>query len=126
MLAVDAFSSDAIPVHLLTRECYRDYWYHLKKDGILAFHISSRYFDLSPVIRNLAESDIEHTPQAVLVDDPGDTLQETDATEWILITSNKKFLDNVDVKAAISPWASKDSKRLIFTDDYSNLFSLLR
>jgi SAM-dependent methyltransferase len=126
VLAVDAFSSDAIPVHLLTRECYRDYWYHLKKDGILALHISSRYFNLRPVIRNLAESDFERRPQAVLVDDPGDTMQETDATRWVLITSNKEFLDNVDVRAAISPWASEDTKRLIFTDDYSNLFSLLK
>ncbi len=126
VLAVDAFSSDAIPVHLLTRECYRDYWYHLKKDGILALHISSRYFNLSPVIRSLAESDIERMPQAVLVDDPGNTMQETDATEWILITSNKEFLHNADVKAAISPWPSEDSARFIFTDDYSNLFRLLR
>jgi hypothetical protein len=126
VLAVDAFSSDAIPVHLLTRECYRDYWYHLKKNGILALHISSRYFNLSPVIRSLAESDSERAPHAVLVDDPGDTLQETDPTEWILITSNQEFLDNVEVKAAISPWPSEDSKRILFTDDYSNLFRLLR
>ena len=54
VFAVDAFSSDAIPVHLLTRECYLNYWYHLKKDGILALHVSSRYFNLDPVIRSLA------------------------------------------------------------------------
>ena len=126
VLAVDAFSSDAIPVHLLTRECYQDYWYHLKKDGVLALHISSRYFNLSPVIRSLAENDDARKPQAILVDDPGSHLQETDATRWILVTSNQEFLRNSDVKAATSPWPIEDSKRLLFTDDYSNLFSLLK
>jgi hypothetical protein len=126
VLAVDAFSSDAIPVHLLTRECFQDYWYHLKKDGILALHISSRYFNLSPVIRSIMDSDIERKPRAVLIDDPGSTLQETDATRWVLITSNQEFLSTADVKISISPWTPEDSKHLLFTDDYSNLFRLLK
>jgi SAM-dependent methyltransferase len=126
VLAVDAFSSDAIPVHLLTRECYQHYWYHLKNDGILALHISSRYFNLSPVIRSLAQNDHARKPQAILVEDPGSSLQETDATRWILVTSNQEFLGNSDVKASVSPWAKEDSQRLLFTDDYSNLFSLLK
>jgi hypothetical protein len=126
VLAIDAFSSDAIPVHLLTRECYQDYWYHLNRDGILAFHISSRYFNLGPVIRMLAKNDQERNPRAVLVEDPGSSLQETDATCWVLITSNREFLTNPDVEAAITPWPREDSKELSFTDDYSNLFSLLK
>jgi hypothetical protein len=125
VLVVDAFSSDAIPVHLLTRECYQDYWYHLRKDGILALHVSNRYFNLSPVIRSLAETDDERRPQAVLVEDLGNILQETDASRWILLTSNREFLANRNVKAAITPWREEDSKRLLFTDDYCNLFQLL-
>ena len=54
------------------------------------------------------------------------SVQETDATRWILITSNQAFLANPDVKGAISPWSRDDSRRLVFTDDYSNLFSLLK
>jgi hypothetical protein len=126
VLAIDAFSSDAIPVHLLTRECFQDYWYHMKKDGILALHISSRYFNLSPVIRSLALDDAEHKPAAILVEDPGSALQETDATRWILVTSNREFLAQADIKAEISPWTEEDSKHLLFTDDYSNLFKLLK
>jgi hypothetical protein len=126
VLAVDAFSSDAIPVHLLTRECFQDYWYHLNQGGILAFHISSRYFNFGPVIRTLAQNDPEHHLQAVLVEDPGSSMQETDATRWVLVTSNREFLANPDVQAAISPWAREDLKPLLFTDDYSNLFSLLK
>jgi hypothetical protein len=124
VLAIDAFSSDAIPVHLLTRECYRNYWHHLNDGGILAVHISSRYFNLSPVIRSLAELDVQKGVQAVLVQDEGNPLQETDSTEWILVTSNRKFLENADVQSSISPWT--DSSRLLFTDDYSNLFRLLK
>ena len=126
VLAIDAFSSDAIPVHLFTRECYRNYWYHLKKDGILAMHISSRYFNLSPVIRSLAELDKENGVQAILVEDLGSTVQGTDATRWILVTANREFLTNKQVRSSISPWSEEDTARLLFTDDYSNLFRLLR
>jgi hypothetical protein len=126
VLAVDAFSSDAIPIHLLTRECYRNYWYHLKKDGILAMHISSRYFDLSPVIRGLAALDSEQGMQALRVDDEGSFRQETDASSWVLITSNKEFLANPRVQRTVTPWTAQDPAPLLFTDDYSNLFRLLR
>jgi len=126
VLAVDAFSSDAIPVHLFTRECYEAYWYHLKKDGILALHISSRYFNLSPVIRGIAEADQKRRPEALLVEDAGSGLQETDATRWVLVTANQGFIATSDVKVAVSPWSPEDAKRMIFTDDYSNLFRLLR
>ena len=50
VLAVDAFSGDAIPVHLLTRQAYALYWRHLKPDGVLAVHVSSRYLALAPVV----------------------------------------------------------------------------
>jgi hypothetical protein len=126
VLAVDAFSSDAIPVHLFTRECYETYWYHMKKDGILALHISSRYFNLSPVIRGIAEGDQKRRPQTLLVEDAGSGLQETDATRWVLVTANRKFMGTPEVEAAVSPWGPVDSKRIVFTDDYSNLFRLLR
>ena len=126
VFAIDAFSSDAIPVHLLTRECYLNYWYHLKSDGILALHISSRYFNLAPVIRSLAVLDNRQGVQALLIEDPGSSIQETDATRWILITSNREFLDNSDVRRAATPWREEDAPTLLFTDDYSNLFKLLQ
>jgi hypothetical protein len=126
VLAIDAFSSDAIPVHLLTRECYWNYWYHLAKGGILAVHISSRYFSLSPIIRSLAELDIEPGVQALLVENEGNKLQETDSTRWILVTANKEFLAEKQVLSAVSPWTEEDASRLLFTDDYSNLFRLLK
>lgn len=126
VLAIDAFSSDAIPVHLLTRECYEIYRHHLKTDGILAVHISSRYFDLSPVVRSLAQLDAAAGVQAVLIADEGSTMQGTDATCWVLVTSNEEFLVQNQVHLARSPWPEEDPPPLLFTDDYSNLFRLLK
>ena len=125
VFAVDAFSSDAIPVHLLTRECYLNYWYHLKKDGILALHVSSRYFNLDPVIRSLADLDKERGVQALLIDDPGSAMQETDATRWILITSNQKFLADPQVKAATTPWPIEDCSRPAFHRRLQQSFSVV-
>ena len=51
MLALDAFTGDAIPIHLLTREAFELYWHHLRPDGILAINITNRHLDLSMVIR---------------------------------------------------------------------------
>ncbi|HYK87452.1 MAG TPA: fused MFS/spermidine synthase [Acidobacteriota bacterium] len=126
VLAVDAFSSDAIPVHLLTRECCATYWYHLKRDGILAVHVSSRYFNLSPVVRALADLDQEQGMRSLLVADDGSETQETDATRWILVTSNTSFLETKEVQDSVTPWKDSDPAPLLFTDDYSNLFRLLR
>ncbi len=126
VLAIDAFSSDAIPVHLLTRECYATYWYHLKKDGILAVHVSSRYFNLGPVVRALADLDQEQRMKALLVADEGSESQETDATRWILVTANQQFLATREVQEAVTPWKEDDPTPLLFTDDYSNLLRLLR
>jgi hypothetical protein len=126
VLAIDAFSSDAIPVHLLTRECYEIYQYQLKPDGILALHVSNRYFNLNPVVRSLARSDIRNGVQALRIEDEGSHLQGTDSTSWILITANRDFLANQKVQSAVAPWDAKDGMDLLFTDDYSNLFRLLR
>jgi len=125
VLAVDAFSSDAIPVHLLTRECYQTYWDHLKKDGILAFHISNRYFDLSPVVRGLAELHPESGVKAYMVEDDGNAILETDKTRWILVTGNQEFLSEEKTQWAIRDWTAQDPAPILFTDDYSNLFRLM-
>jgi hypothetical protein len=126
VLGIDAFSGDAIPVHLLTKECFELYEYHLKPDGILAFHISSRYFDLAPVIRSLAELDPESHRQAVMVAGRSIESQGVDSSDWVLITSNTRFLESNEVRRAIQPWKAEDRPPLLWTDDYSNLFRLLR
>jgi hypothetical protein len=125
VLAIDAFSSDAIPVHLLTRECFEVYRYHLRKDGILAFHISNRYFDLSPVLRNLIDAGPTQDMRAIRVDSDSNASMGTDRSEWVLLTANREFLENQDVMRSVTPW-NEQPPRTVWTDDYSGLFSLLR
>jgi hypothetical protein len=73
-MALDAFSGDAIPIHLLTREAFDLYWKHLKSDGILAIHISNAYLDLKPVVNALAR---ESGMRTILIEDDGNILQRT-------------------------------------------------
>ena len=126
VLAIDAFSSDAIPVHLLTLECLQAYLYHLKPDGILAVHISNRYFDLSPVVRNMAQLDAEHGMQALLIESRGNDLQGTDSSDWVLLTTNQQFMAEAEVQRSLTPWSEATPRPILWTDDYTNLFSLLR
>jgi hypothetical protein len=125
VLVVDAFSSDAIPVHLLTRECFQTYRYHLKEDGILAIHITNRYFDLSPIVRNLIIPGPKQDMQALWFHDLGNGSLRTDRTDWVLLTANRQFLANPGVQNYVSPWKDPVPPPKFWTDDYSNLFSLL-
>src|SRR6185369_2294487 len=84
ILAVDAFSSDAIPVHLLTREAVELYFRHLKPAGILALHISNRYLDLEPVCEGSAQA---LGKLAMVVDDDGEEAPYFSSSTWVLLTS---------------------------------------
>ena len=121
ILVVDAFSSDAIPVHLLTREAFALYLRHLDPDGVLALHITNTYLDLSSVVRNLANV---FDKDALLIETAagaGDLAE----SQWVLVTSNRAFIDHPDVQRSITPW-SGDPGDTIWTDDYSNLLRVLR
>lgn len=126
VLGIDAFTGDAIPVHLLTGECFRIFRFHMKQDGILAFHVSSRYFDLAPVIRSLASLDSRENYQAILVAGKSDQSQGADSSDWVLVTSNQVFLNSRGVQKAVQPWSNGDRPPMLWTDDYSNLVHLLR
>jgi hypothetical protein len=121
VLAVDAFSSEAVPVHLLTREAMELYFRHLKPDGILAVNISNRFIDLEPVVdgecRALGKTDR-------LVDTDDDASQDLFAATWMLVTSRANGFDQfiVNGSAGIEP----GRKIRLWTDDYSNLFQILK
>jgi hypothetical protein len=123
VLAIDAFSGDAIPVHLLTTECLAVYQKHLRPDGILAIHISNRYLDLAPVVRSLAAKGGMQVENFHYREQAGSPLHDT-SSEWMLLTKNEAFFNDEFVKAAIT---TDDSPRLIeWTDEYSNLSDILR
>jgi len=126
VLAVDAFTSDAIPIHLLTRECLRIYDYHLKSDGILVLHITNRYFDLHPVVRGLASLDPTGALHAVPVRTPRDPDRGLYATDWVLLTRNGGFLAQEEIRNMNGPWADGEAPLLVWTDDYNNILQLLK
>ena len=120
VLVVDAFSGDAIPIHLLTREAADLYWRHLKEDGILALHVTNIYVDLIDVARQLATYSGR---TALHIEDYGDNYYES-SNEWVLITNNGKFLQDWRVQNASTAWETK-AKPILWTDDFSNLFEIV-
>jgi hypothetical protein len=121
VLAVDAFSSDSIPVHLLTKEAMDLYFRHLRPDGILAVHISNRYLNLQPVL----EGEVRATQKiARVVDTEDDETVGVFGATWVLITSPASGF-NGEIPGNSEPLDSKKTVRL-WTDDYSNLFKILK
>jgi SAM-dependent methyltransferase len=122
IFVVDAFSGDSIPVHLITREAFTLYFRHLKENGILAVHITNKYIDLKPVVRRLAEG---LGKEARLVETNKNKYAGTDESSWVLITGNRRFLEEPAVKAAGKP-IPVAGDRYAWTDDYSNLLRVLK
>ena len=123
ILVGDAFSSDAIPAHLLTREAFQLYARRLKPDGVLALNVSTRHLDLGPLIKGLAATIGKSAVEiATATDDFGDPLN----ARWILITSNTALFERERIKAvAKDPSSGRPAPRL-WTDDYSNLLNVLK
>ena len=125
VLAVDAFSSDAIPVHLITREALATYLQHMKPDGIVAFHVSNRFLDLIPVVARLAK---ELDLQAVLVSDDPEEEDKTirSRSDWVLVSRSAEALEAEEiVEAGAVPVEDRPTWRT-WTDDYSNLVQILK
>jgi SAM-dependent methyltransferase len=122
VLAVDAFSGDAIPVHLLTREAFALYLRHLKPEGILAVHTSNTYLNLPPVVQLLA-ADAGYEARLIINDEKHRKL--INSSDWVVITRNWHFLDSVDTTMLIEPISVPPHLR-VWTDDFNNLFQTLR
>jgi SAM-dependent methyltransferase len=125
VLAVDAFSSDAIPVHLITREALGVYLKHVRPDGIVAFHVSNRFLDLIPVVARLAQ---EHGAHAVLVNDDPDDEEDSirSRSDWVLVSRDPAALKRpAIVDAGAQPPQDRPEWRT-WTDDYSNLIQILK
>jgi hypothetical protein len=122
VLVLDAFSSDAIPVHLLTREALDLYLGRLRADGVLAVHVSNHYLDLAPVVCALA---LARGLAATKVDAAGDERAGTTPSEWILLARDAQILDAPELRSAGRPVPGAGSAPL-WTDDYSSLLPLVR
>ncbi|HVQ30382.1 MAG TPA: fused MFS/spermidine synthase, partial [Vicinamibacteria bacterium] len=121
VLALDAFSGDAIPVHLLTREAFAVYMRHLRAGGVLAVHVSNKYLDLKPVVRGLAGS---FDLRAVLID--GRSTGVLWSSDWVLVARDGALFADAEVDAAALPLAVNEPGLPVWTDAYSNLVGALR
>ena len=125
VLAVDAFSSDAIPVHLITREALGIYLKHMKRDGIVAFHVSNRFLDLIPVVARIAKEQGAH---AVLVNDDPDDEDESlrSRSDWVLVSRDPAALEAEPIVEGGGVEAEDQPRWRTWTDDYSNLIQILK
>jgi SAM-dependent methyltransferase/MFS family permease len=125
VLAVDAFSSDAIPVHLITREALGVYLKHVKSDGIVAFHVSNRFLDLIPVVARIAKEQGAH---AVLVNDDPDDEDESlrSRSDWVLVSRHPAALESEPIVEGGGREAEDQPRWRTWTDDYSNLIQILK
>lgn len=118
LIVLDAFSGDSIPTHLLTREAFALYFSRLTPGGILAVHITNHYVDLEGVVLGGAA---EHGRRALAVASPANADLATRPAVWMLITANQAALAQLEPAAA--PPAARPR---VWTDEYSDLFGVLR
>ena len=129
ILIADAFSSDSIPMHLLTLESMEIYLQRLKSDGILAMHVSNRFLYLENVVKILAE---ELGREAVLVEQEPDEEYRYNSSTWVLVTSNKVFVqrlrdsfgDDQDYTVSVDDWPA-DRYTARWTDDFSSILPVM-
>jgi SAM-dependent methyltransferase len=121
VLAIDAFSSDAIPVHLITREAVEIYLKHMKPDGVIAFHVTNRYLDLVPVVEGIAHALDLH---ATWIHDPGDD-PLGNSSSWVLLARDPDRLNHPRLTEAAQPILPRRDWRL-WTDDFNNLVQVLK
>lgn len=135
LLIVDAFSSDAIPLHLITAEAVALYLLRLDERGILAFHISNRFLDLEPVMARLAGA---HGLDARIYffapprDDDGKMETGVTPSNWVVMSRDtgrlEALLGPVSTEKGVNVWLKpqKQSGIALWTDDYSNIAAVLK
>jgi hypothetical protein len=122
VLVLDTFSSDSIPVHLVTKEAFALYLEHLAVDGILAAHITNLHLDLQPVLWQLARY---HGLSMVRIDYPGDS-NGGYASHWILLARDPALLEIPAIQERSVDLTGYSTNLKLWTDDYSNLFQILK
>jgi hypothetical protein len=120
VLVIDGFSSDAIPVHLLTREAFARYTETLATDGVLAIHVTNKYLDLRPVVRGLAA---ETGKRVLEIRRDEDIERGLERNTWMLVTGNGAFLAGA---ASLAEPARAGAPAVVWTDAFSSLLAVLK
>ena len=121
MLVLDVFSGDAIPVHLLTEECFNLYLDHLAPDGIIAAHISTSHVNLTPLLSKVADA---FSLQAVLIEDDANGYPCCQS-RWVLLSRTSEILSLPSIAEVSSPLTLVEQNVRLWTDDYSNPLQVL-
>jgi hypothetical protein len=120
LIAVDAFSGDSIPMHLLTAECADIYRRRLTPGGVLALHISNRVLNLDPVARGMARY-LGWTAVQVISGDDDKTGESS--SRWVLMTADARFLERAGLSQRSSAWSNRAP--ITWTDDFASLWHVL-
>lgn len=123
VLVLDTFSSDSIPVHLITKEAFALYLENLAPNGVIAVHISNRHLDLQPVLWQLAQ---EFSLNMVRISRTVESEEDGYPSEWILLTDDPNLLEIPAIASYASTYDGYETSIRLWTDDYSNLFQILR
>ncbi len=129
LLVLDAFSGDAVPTHLLTREAMQVYLQHLQQDGLIAIHISNLHFDLRRVTDALAAaSDLHATTleTAPVMDNKTGTQSLIEpGSRWVLLARDAELLNQPRYKQIEAKGPLPADRHVLWTDDFSNLIEVL-
>ena len=109
-------------MHLITREALQVYLKHIKPDGAVAFHVTNRYLRLAPVVKQLAD---EIGYEAILISDDAASDKYLSRTDWVIVTKNREFINDEGVKAKRGKIENIPGLR-VWTDDFNNLFQILK
>ena len=123
LIVLDAFSSDAIPIHLITREAFDLYKRHLAAGGVIAVHVSNRHLVLAPVVARIAEAVGWRAILQVQATTPSAAREGISTSRWLVVAPPDRFESlglrgpawRAEVGDGQAPW----------TDDYSNLVSVI-
>ncbi len=124
VIVLDAFSSDAIPVHLLTLEAFDHYQRHLKPDGAIVVHVSNRYLDLHPVVYRIAD---KIGFPAITIDDNDTAYEEAGfyGSDWIIMTRNQVLLQQPLIRDVTAEAVEFPARIMYWTDERSDLLSIM-
>jgi hypothetical protein len=122
ILVVDAFSSDSIPIHLITLEAIDVFLKHIKPDGVIAFHVTNRYLDLKSVLALLAQA---RGLTAVSIYDDGTSSPLAYSSSWVVLAKNPAVLKKISIEGAPEKIDIPEGLK-VWTDDFSNVFEVLK
>jgi SAM-dependent methyltransferase len=129
ILAVDAFSSDSVPMHLLTREALQVYRRALSPGGLLLVHISNRYLDLEPVLAAAAQRDGWHGAVFEYAPAPAEQARNMSMSVWVALAPSEDTLLALQISSAEDAWLWRPLVGRAgfpgWTDDYASILPLL-